>query len=91
MPSSSSSESSSSDEDTGSDTEGATAKPTPTKEPTPTKKRKRVEGADDEGSDEDDGLPRSQDVEAREGGRKNRPKLRVEFQSWVRTHHTVLN
>ena len=84
MPSSSSSESSS-DEDSGSDTEGVTAKPTPTKKPN------RVEGADEEGSSEDDGLPRSHDVEQKAGGRENRTKDRVQFQSWVRTHHTVLN
>ena len=92
MPSASSSESSSSsDEDTGSDTEGATAKPTPTKKPTPTNKPKRVEGADNEASSEEDGLPRSHDVEHRPGGRKNRTVERVNFQTWVRPHHTVLN
>ena len=84
MAPSSSSESSSED-DSGSDTDGVTAKPPPTKKP------KRVEGADEEGSSEDDGLPRSHDVEQKAGGRENRTTDRVQFQSWVRTHRTVLN
>ena len=81
----SSSSESSSDDDSGSDTDGVTAKPTPTKKPN------RVEGADEEGSSEDDGLPRSHDVEQKAGGRENRTTDRVQFQSWVRTHRTVLN
>ena len=72
MAPSSSSESSSED-DSGSDTDGVTAKPPPTKKP------KRVEGADEEGSSEDDGLPRSHDVEQKAGGGKTGPKIGSSF------------
>ena len=77
---SSSPSSSSSDDESGSETEGETPKPPTTKKP------KRIEGADQEASSEDDGLPRSRDVEHRPGGRKNRTKERVMFQTWVHTH-----
>ena len=46
-------------------------------------KRKRVEGADVEVSSEDDGLPRSADVEQTMGGRGNRTEMRCNFQNWV--------